>query len=433
MLPEWKHCQNRRRFSCVSLTPKKHDGGCSDAGRREAFLTKHILVVGGGIGGTMTANSIVAKLYPEVARGRVKVTLLSDSPWHYYKPAFMYVAFDMFFEGELRRKQQSLLRPEIEFRVDKVTSFDFAGSKVKTQSGKTIGYDYIVVSTGCLPAPERIPGLKEAGDYFYQQKPALQMAEKLRNFEKGRIFITVNFPKTPNVPHQCGIAPVETTLMLDEYLRRKGVRDQVEIVYTYPTVSQLLRNCLFLQQEVCEVMPAIFESKGIKYQRGFTLASVDPERKIATSEEGKEEGFDLLMCTPPIRAVDAVLESGVSQAANNEGWLPTNRQTLQLEGFPNAYVMGDTVDLPISKAGGSCHNQCPVVVNNIAGDLRLGRTVDMYDGKVQAVAQMGLEAGMPLWYDYDEDVHPTPPTKVGGLLRKAFNRGIYWSVARGII
>lgn len=396
-------------------------------------MTKHILVVGGGIGGTMTANSIVAKLYPEVARGAVKVTLLSDSPWHYYKPAFMYVAFDMFFEGELRRKQQSLLRPEIDFRVDKVTSFDFAGSKVKTQSGKAIGYDYIVVSTGCLPAPERIPGLKEAGDYFYQQKPALQMAEKLRNFEKGRIFITVNFPKTPNVPHQCGIAPVETTLMLDEYLRRKGVRDQVEIVYTYPTVSQLLRNCLFLQQEVCEVMPAIFESKGIKYQRGFTLASVDPERKVATSEEGKEEGFDLLMCTPPIRAVDAVLESGVSQAANNEGWLPTNRQTLQLEGFPNAYVMGDTVDLPISKAGGSCHNQCPVVVNNIAGDLRLGRTVDMYDGKVQAVAQMGLEAGMPLWYDYDEDVHPTPPTKVGGLLRKAFNRGIYWSVARGII
>jgi sulfide:quinone oxidoreductase len=95
--------------------------------------------------------------------------------------------------------------------------------------------------------------------------------------------------------------------------------------------------------------------------------------------------------------------------------------------------MGDTVDLPISKAGGSCHNQCPIIANNIAGDLRLGRTVDVYDGKVQAVAQMGLEAGMPLWYDYDEDVHPTPPTKVGGLLRKAFNRGIYWSVARGII
>jgi sulfide:quinone oxidoreductase len=396
-------------------------------------MTKHVLIVGGGIGGTMTANSIVAKLYDEVSARKVKVTMLSDSPWHYYKPAFMYVAFDMFFEGELRRKQRSLLRPEIDFQLDKVEAFDFAGSRVKTVSGKIIGYDYIVVATGCLPAPERIPGMKEAGDYFYQYDPARRLADKLLKLEKGRVFITVNFPRTPNVPHQCGIAPVETTLMLDDYLKRKGVRDSVEIVYTYPTVSQLLRNCLFLQQEVCEVLPTAFDSRNIKYKRGFTLASVDPARKIARSEEGEEEAFDLLMCTPPIRAVDAVLESGVSQALDNEGWLPTNRQTLQLEGYPNAYVMGDTVDLPISKAGGSCHNQCPVIVNNIAGDLRIGRTVDVYDGKVQAVAQMGLEVGMPLWYDYDEDVHPTPPTKVGGLMRKAFNRGIYWTVARGIV
>lgn len=396
-------------------------------------MVRHILVVGGGIGGTMTANSIVSKLYPEIVNGRVKVTLLSDSPWHYYKPAFMYVAFDMFFEDELRRPQKSLLRPEINFQLDKVSEFRFSKSQVKTESGKIIDYDYIVVSTGCIPAPERINGLKEAGDYFYQYNPARKLAEKLKNFEKGRIFITVNFPKTPNVPHQCGIAPMETTLMLDEYLRNKGVRDQCEIVYTYPTVSQLLRNCLFLQQEVCEVLPPVFESKNIKYQRGFTLAEVDPGKKIAISEEGKEEKFDLLLSTPPIRAVDAVLQSGVSHALNNEGWLPTNRQTLQLDGFSNAYVMGDTVDLPISKAGGSCHNQCPVIANNIAGDIRLGRVVDSYDGKVQAVAQMGLELGMPLWYDYDEDVHPTPPTKVGGLLRKAFNRGIYWSVARGIV
>jgi sulfide:quinone oxidoreductase len=396
-------------------------------------MTQHILVVGGGIGGTMTANSIVSKLYPEISRGDVRVSMLSDSPWHFYKPAFMYVAFDSFFESELRRKQSSLLRPEIEFHVDKVVRFDFAGSRVTTKSGRTIGYDYIVVSTGCLPAPERIPGLRDAGQHFYQYEPARRLADRLRGFEKGRIFVTVNFPKTPNVPHQCGIAPVETTLMLDDYLRRKGVRDAVEIVYTYPTVSQLLRNCLFLQQEVCEVLPSVFESKGIKFQRGFTLTSVDAERKVARSEEGREENFDLLMSTPPIRAVDAVVESGVSQAADGEGWLPTDRRTLQIEGYANAYVIGDTVDLPISKAGGSCHNQCPVIANNIAGDIRIGRTVDAYDGKVQAVAQMGLENGMPLWYDYDEDVHPTPPTKLGGLLRKSFNRGIYWSVARGLI
>lgn len=396
-------------------------------------MIKDIVIIGGGIGGTMTANSLVTKLYPEIRRGKVRISLISNSPWHYYKPAFMYVAFGMFYKDELRRPQASLLKPEINFIHDEVTGFDFKESRLRLKSGANQGYDYLVISTGCVPAPERIEGLKEAGDHFYQHDPAMQLYNKLSTIEKGRIFIGVTFPQTPNVPHQCGIAPIETTLMLDELLRRRGVRDQIEIVYSYPTVAQLLRNCLFLQQETCEVLPTIFDSKNIKHQRGFTLERVDPDAKIAYSEEGGEENFDILMQTPPIRAVDAVLASGVSQAPNDEGWLPTDRETLQLEGFENVFVMGDTVDLPISKAGGSCHNQAPVVCDNIAGLMRIGRTVAAYDGKVQAIAQMGLEAGMPLWYDYEEDVHPTPPTKIGGLMRKAFNRGVYWSVARGLV
>lgn len=396
-------------------------------------MVQHIVIVGGGIGGTMTANHLVTKLYPEIRTGKVRITLLSNSPWHYYKPAFMYVAFDAFFRDELRRPQLSLLRPEIDFQLEEVSGFDFAASRLHCASGKKVDYDYLVLSTGCVPAPEKIEGLKEGGDHFYQHAPARQLAERLSKLEKGRVLVTVTFPKTHNVPHQCGIAPVETTLMLDDYLRRRGVRDKVEIAYTYPTTSQLLRNCLFMQNEVCQVLPPIFEDRDIKHQRGFTLSRVDPERKIAYSEEGGQEPFDLLMATPPITAVAAVRDSGISQAADDEGWVPTDHQTLKMLGLDNVYVLGDTVDLPISKAGGSCHNQSPVVVNNLASELRFGRTSDEYDGRVVAVAQMGLEGGMPLWYDYKEDVHPTPPTKLGGLLRKGFNRGIYWAVARGLV
>ena len=220
--------------------------------------------------------------------------------------------------------------------------------------------------------------------------------------------------------------------MLDDYLRRRGVRERIEIVYTYPTVAQLLRNCLFLQKPTCNVLPTVFTQRDIRYQRGFTLARVDPDRKIAYSEEGAEQPFDILMATPPIRAVDAVRATGVSEAADGEGWLPTDHETLQVRGIDNVYVLGDTVDLPVSKAGGACHNQAPVIASNLAARIRIGETVAVYDGKVQAVAQMGLDAGMPLWYDYRRDVQPTPPTRLGGLLRQGFNRGLYWAVARGL-
>ena len=396
-------------------------------------MVKKIIIVGGGVGGTLLANQLVTKLYPEINRGDVQLTLLSNSPDHYYKPAFMYVAFNQFFEEELKRSEKSLLRPEIDFNVEEVTRFDFNAQALHTRSGKRYGYDYLVIATGCVPAPERIEGLKEAGDHFYQYTPARQLAERLSTIKKGRIFITVSFPQTPNVPHQCGIAPVETTLMLDDFLRKRGVRDQIEIIYTYPTTAQLMRNCLFMQRRVGDVLPGVFEQKNIQFQRSFTLSKVDPDARIAYSAEGEEQPFDILMATPPIRAVDAVLNSGVSQAQNHEGWLPTHHETLEVYGLENVYVIGDTVDLPISKAGGACHNQGPVIANNIAGKVRLGTNVSVYDGRVQAVAQMGLNAGMPLWYDYQVDVLPTPPTKLGSLLRNGFNRGLYWAVARGML
>lgn len=204
----------------------------------------------------MLAHQLASKLFGEVVRGDVRITLLSDSPEHCYEPAFMCVAFGAFFRDELARDERSLLRPEIAFVVDRATHFDFAAPRVHATSGKCYGYDHLVIATGCVPSPERIEGLAEAGDHFYPYEPARRLAERIAPIERGTVFVTVTFPKMHNMPHQCGIAPIETTLMLDDLLRRRGVRERVEIVYTYPTVSQLLRNCLFLQKPTCDALPA---------------------------------------------------------------------------------------------------------------------------------------------------------------------------------
>lgn len=235
-------------------------------------MRKRIVIVGGGTGGTILANLLAVKLHWEILNNKVELLMISDSPVHYYKPAFMYVAFNAFFKQELIRSQQSLLCPEIKFIVDKAERFDLSQRVIHTRSDKQYPYDFLVFATGCVPWPERIEGLAQAGDHFYQYQAARQLAQKLSSIEKGRIFITVSFPETPNVPHQCGIAPIETTLMLDDYLRRRGVRKAVEIVYTYPSVSQLLRNCLFLQRPTAEALPGIFAARDIRHQRGFTLS-----------------------------------------------------------------------------------------------------------------------------------------------------------------
>lgn len=396
-------------------------------------MKKKILIVGGGTAGTMTANNLAKKLMPEIDRNEIEITMISNSSKHVYRPGAMYVAFHKSAGNEFIREQRSLLMPEIDFIVDAAVEINANDDYIKGESGTEYSYDYLVLATGCEVAPERIPGLKEGGDWFYTYEGAQKIAKKFEKLKKGRVLVTINFPKTPNIPHQCGIAPVETTMMLHDYLTEKGIRDDIEIVYTYPKNAQAVTDGLFLQAPTSNVLPMIFDGINVKHKTSFTLNKVDPEKKIAFSEEGEEMDFDILMSTPPFIAAKVIRDSGLSNAKDDEGWLPTNKETLKVEGSDNIYTLGDTVDLSVSKAGGTIHNQTDVVADNIAAEIRFGYPTESYDGKVIAVAQMGLSCGMPLWYDYEEDVKPTPCSKLGSFVRLGFNKGLYWAAARGML
>jgi len=375
-----------------------------------------ILVVGGGMGGTILSNNLARRLAPELRSGKVQLTMLTASDKHMYQPGLLYLALGRMTPDELYRDQASLLEPGIELQVDPVETFELDKNQVKTKGGKTHAYDILVIATGSRPAPEMIPGLAENAEQFYTEQTAVKMFKRLQAFQGGRVVIAMG------VPHKCPMAPLEITFMLHDYFKDRGIRDKVQLHYTYPVgrVHSLEPVAKWAQPE--------FDRLGVTYETLFNMKEVDGKNQVVKSEEGGEAKYDLLITIPVHKGMEVIEKNKLGQG----GFIPTNKTKLTMEGHPNVYVIGDTTNIPISKAGSTVHYQAETLGENIAAIVKLGQPVREHDGKVFCFIEVGKDRATYAQFDYTTPPDPKPPTKAVHWFKMAYNK-LYWTTARGLL
>jgi sulfide:quinone oxidoreductase len=375
-----------------------------------------ILVVGGGMGGTILSNNLARRLAPELRSGKAQLTMLTASDKHMYQPGLLYLALGRMTPDELYRDQASLLEPGIELQVDPVETFELDKNQVKTKGGKTHAYDILVIATGSRPAPEMIPGLAENAEQFYTEQTAVKMFKRLQAFQGGRVVIAMG------VPHKCPMAPLEITFMLHDYFKDRGIRDKVQLHYTYPVgrVHSLEPVAKWAQPE--------FDRLGITYETLFNMKEVDGKNQVVKSEEGGEAKYDLLITIPVHKGMEVIEKNKLGQG----GFIPTNKTKLTMEGHPNVYVIGDTTNIPISKAGSTVHYQAETLGENIAAIVKLGQPVREHDGKVFCFIEVGKDRATYAQFDYTTPPDPKPPTKAVHWFKMAYNK-LYWTTARGLL
>lgn len=367
-----------------------------------------VVVLGGGVGGTLAANLVAREL------GRdARVTVVDPTGMHVYQPGFLYVALGRANGRWLSRDERTLLRGDVELAVEPAIRIHPEAGTVQLARGGSLDWDYLVIATGARLVPERIPGLVEGTHEFYSLEGAQRLREELLRFRGGRIHVGV-----AGIPYKCPPAPVEFVFMLEERLRRRGIRDRSEITLLSPL------NRAFTIESASKVVQPIMQERGIALGTFFNVESVDPSAGVITSIEGEKVESDLMVVVPPHRGQEVIETSGVGDAS---AWVPTDRNTLQVAGHERIFAIGDATDLPISKSGSTAHFEAPVVASRIASLVRGTAPKTNYGGKVMCFLETGDGRSTILRFDYEHPPAPPQPRRVWHMAKWMFNR-LYWDV-----
>ena len=357
-------------------------------------MTKRVVIVGGGTGGTIVAN----RLRRRYSRDELEIHVVDCDDRHLYQPGLLFVPFGLARVEQLVRPRRAQLRRDIAFHERTVDSVDLQRSEVRLEDGPPLGYDALVVASGAALQPEETTGLlddgwKERTFTFYDAAGATALAGALAALERGRL--VVNFV---DLPIKCPVAPLEFAFLADAYLRERGVRSRVEIVYATPLDSA------FTKATCARHLGHLLDERGIELVTDFNAAEVDGAGGVVTAYDGSTLAFDLFVTVPLHGGAPFVGRSpGLGDAL---GFVPTDKHTLQSAAAPNVFALGDAADVPTSKAGSVTHFEAELLTDNLTAYLAGDDLPASYDGHANCFLETG--GGKALLLDFNYDIEPLP-------------------------
>jgi sulfide:quinone oxidoreductase len=382
---------------------------------------QNVLVLGGGVGGTLVANLISRKIKKQIDAGDARVTVVDATGEHVYQPGFMYIAMGNQDPKSLRKPERRLLDDRVELVVAEVVHIDEEARKVSLAGDRTLDYDYLILATGSRILPETIEHFEQEAHHFYSEEAALRLRHALDAFSGGKVVVGI-----AGMPYKCPPAPLEVALLIEAELRERGLRDKSEIHFCSPIARA------FTIESVSEMVTPELEKKAIELHTFFNVEAIDPTRKTVLSLEGEELDYDLLVLVPPHKGAQVLIDSGIAPAPG--GWLPTDPKTLNVVGRPNVWALGDATNLPLSKAGSTAHFEAPVVAERIAAAVQQRKPharESIYTGKVMCFFEVGDGKGTLLRFDYENPPKPPKPSRLWHVGKIVFNKTYYRIVPKG--
>lgn len=360
---------------------------------------KTVIILGAGVGGLVAAHRLRRAL-PRDHR----VLVIEREADHLFQPSLLWLAVGSRRLEQIRRPLDGLRRKGIELVSATVEAIDPTRRAVVAGGREYVG-DAVIVALGAELAPELIPGLAEGGHNLYTAEGATAIHDALGAFRGGRVVVVTATPA-----YKCPAAPYEAAMLVDAWLRRRGVRSASELDFYAAEPGPMG----VAGPEVSAAVRGMVESLGVRYHPEHQLARVDPVNKTLSFENGASGGYDLLIYVPPHRVSAVVQRSGLAPAG---GWVAVDRGTFETV-QPGIFAIGDVTSVPLAmgkplpKAGVFAHRQAEVVADNLVARWTGGNANRIFDGHGACFLEAGAgRAGYGAGNFYAE---PTPQIALRG-------------------
>jgi len=349
---------------------------------------KKIVILGAGTAGTMMANKLRAALSQE----EWGITIIDRDNQHVYQPGLLFVPFQMLKPYQVVKTRREFIPSGVKFVVDEISKVDPAANTVYTKKEKFV-YDWLIIATGCRISPEDVPGMAEGMAKnvhdFYTLKGATRLSKAMQEFKGGKIVMHI-----AEMPFKCPVAPIEFVFLADWYFQEKGLRDKVEIEFVTPLGG------MFTKPIATKAFSSAAAEKGIKVIPNFDIAEVDHENNTIVSAKGATVTYDLLVTVPPNMGDKVLVDSGVSDEL---GWVNTDHNTLKSKKYSNVYVIGDTTNVPTSKAGSVAHFESEVLCENLLREIEGQEPLPKFDGHSNCFIESGFGKAFLIDFNYKQE------------------------------
>lgn len=383
---------------------------------------KKLVILGAGTAGIMLANKLSKK-------PGLDIVVVDASPLHYYQPAFLFYPFGKYSPEQISKPTASLLKKRVKLVAKNAAKILSDENSIILTDGSRLDYDVLVIATGTRVDPSETEGLMGEGwrknvfDY-YSLDGTKALRDALVNFKGGKLVVQIQ-----EMPIKCPVAPLEFSFLSDDFFKKRGLRDKIEITYVTPLSGA------FTKPVASAKLGHLLKEKNINLVTDFYVEKVDEVEKKLYCYDERTVDYDLLVTIPLNVGADVVKESGL---ANDVGFVEVDPGTLQSRKKPNVFAVGDATDVATSKAGSVAHFEVDSLQKNVMSYLADMPLAEKFDGHSNCFVEMGDGKALLLDFNYDteplEGKFPFPiigpmkllnPSRINHIGKLVF-RYIYW-------